>query len=355
MALPPPNPALNCDVCSTLSRIRVPRTDARLAAEAKMWATLNEYTNRMREVVTDEQIAEVRATIARARSDWAAASTRTIGNAERWDADRLRHRESLQKAILNIVPEYRQLRELQTAGGKAVAQHAGVQFPPFEPVVFPADPVPVVHHPPFSQSRLGPLDLVAVNTMNIADRSFVLRDIGHIILDADLTANPGGIWGFNEWFGIIPPDNGSVSAACGTAFTVPADGRLQVTATLRNLYSRTNLSITDEWGSSWGSLSVSATFFVAMLRPDGGEVLHSTLSGRRLESDGDNKSDILPDIEQRDFRLLGNTEGRFEAGESVSVLAGVAVGAGSILNDMKIHVRTLMWWVLEELGVAVVQ
>jgi hypothetical protein len=320
-----------------------------------MWTTLNEYRDRMRRLVTDEQIAAVRAVISRARSDWPAASRRTIGDAERWDAERLRYRESLHNAILKIVPEYSRLRELQTAGAKALAEQAGLRYPLFEPVVFPADPVPVVHQPPFSLSRLGPLDLDTVYNMDVTDRSFVRRDIGHIVLDADLAANPGGIWGFNEWFGIIPPDNGCVSAACGTAFTVPEDGRLQVTATLRNIYSRTNLAITDEWGSSWGSLSVSATAFIAMLRPNGGEVLHSTLSHRRLESDGDDKSDMLPDIEQRDFRLLANSEGRFFSGESVSVLAGVFVGAGSVLNDMKIQVRTLMWWVLEELGVAVVQ
>ena len=73
-----------------------------------------------------------------------------------------------------------------------------------------------------------------------------------------------------------------------------------------------------------------------------------------LDSDGDNISVSLPDIEQQVFRLLGSTEGSFETGETVFVLAGANLAAGSALNDMEAHVRTLMWWSLDELGIAVV-
>ena len=354
MPLPPQNPEVPGASYSPLSRMRPTRTGAHLVTEAELWATLTDYRQRTAKLISDDQLAKARSAIRQARTDWAAASARFIGDADRWDAERRRRRESLQKQLHGIVPEFGQLRELQAAGTRAVAERAHLAHPVFEPVIMPADPEPTVHRPPFAQDRLGPLDEWAHN-MAVADRSFVRREIGHLIVDADLTADPGGVFGFAEWFGIIPPDHGCVSAACGTAFTMPEAGRLQVTATLRNLYNRTTLSITDEWGSSWGSLWVDATIFVAVLRPDGGEVLHSLLADRKLESDGDDKTALLPAIDQQVFRLLGNTEGRFGAGESVFVLAGVFLDASSALNDMEAHVRTLMWWVLEELGIAVVQ
>lgn len=353
MPLPPRNAGCGGGVAGPLDRMRPSRTGARIAAEAGMWAILTDYQHRLRKLATEKQIAEARAAIREARASWAAGG-RLSADGDRWDAERARRRAALRKQLEKIVPEFAGLRALQVEGARAVAERARLRHPVYEPVVAPADPTPTIYRPPFTQDRLGPLDDL-VHNMEVVDRSFVRPEIGHLIVDADLTADPPGIWGFDEWFGIIPPDHGCVSAACGTAFTMPEDGRVQVTAALRNLYSRTTLAITDEWGSSWGSLSVDATTFVAVLGLERSEVLHSTVSGRTLESDGDDKSALLPDVDQQLFRLLGNTEGRFRAGESVFVLAGLYVGAGSELNDMEIHVRTLMWWALEELGIAVVQ
>lgn len=350
-----PNPALACGACDPLSRIRLPRSGSRLLAAAELWTNLAEYRRRMGELVSDEQRAEVRAIITEARAERDRTGRLSIGDAQRWDAERVRGRAALQDAIGKVVPGYRKLRKLQLSGVQTVAELARVPRPIFEPVVLPADPMPAVYSPPFALDRLGPLDQDVVYDMDLADRSFVRPEIGHLVLDADLAADPGSVWGLNEWFGIIPPNAGCVSAACGTSFTMPEEGRLQVTATLRNAYSRTTLSLTDEWGSSSGSLSVDATIFIAVLQPGGGEVLHNLVAARRLESDGDDKSALLPDIDQQPFNLLGNTEARFRSGESVFVLAGVFVAAGSVLNDMQIQVRTLMWWVLDELGIAVVQ
>ncbi|GAA4283435.1 hypothetical protein GCM10022261_09660 [Brevibacterium daeguense] len=356
MVLPPPNPGNRGAADSPLSRLRPPRTGASIAAEAEIWVMLIDYRERAWGLVTEEQIAAGREAIRQARAEWAAVSPRLAGDAERWDAERTRRRESLQTRLREIVPEYGKLRELQTEGSRAVADRAFLRPPAFEPVIAPADPTPILHHPPFAQDRLGPIDSEqAAHTMDVVDRSFANREIGHLVIDVDLAVDPGGTWGFNEWFGLLPIDHGCASAACGTTFTLPEEGRLSVSAVLDNIYSRTSLSLSDKWGSSSGILSAASTVFVAVLQPDGGEVLHSTLAARKLESDGDDSSAMLPEIEQQEFRLLANTEGRFGAGETVFVLAGISVVAGSLLNDMKAHVRSLMWWELDELGISVVQ
>lgn len=354
MPLPPPRPRDAGDAVSPLSRLKPPPTRAQQVAAAAACDVAAQYRDRLRGMVDDEQIERAGAVIERARAGWRAAGNRSVGDADRWDADRARHRTDLHLQLREAIPELGKVRAVQAKATRVLAERTHVTLPVFEPVIAPADPVPTLYRPPFAQDRLGTLDDRG-HSMDVVDRSFVRREIGHLVVDADLAARPGSTWGFNELFGLLPIDHGCVSAACGTAFTMPQDGRVQVTAALRNLYSRTTMSVTDRWGFSSGSLTVEGTVFIAVLRLDGGEVLHSVLTSRTLTSDGDDKSALLPDIEQQVFRLLANTESRFSAGETLFVLAGVYAAAGSVLNDMVADVRTLMWWVLEELGIAVVQ
>ena len=262
-------------------------------------------------------------------------------------------RRSLQERLREVVPNYARIRRLQHAHLDTLLDNARPQPAILDPVVAPDEPRPSVFHVPFGLERLGTVTLA--DNMDITDRSFVRREIGHLIVDADLVADPGGVSGLNELFGLLPLNHGSVSAACGSAYTLPQDGRLLVTARLRNLYSRVTLALRDEWGFSSGRLGVSVTIFIAVLRAGSGVILHSRLAERSLSSGGDDVSRDLPDIEQRDFSLLAATEGRFEAGETVFILAGTSATAGSALNDMEAHVRALLWWTLEELTVRVVQ
>jgi hypothetical protein len=288
-----------------------------------------------------------------ARKEWAVAGSLAAHDAKRWDSARVLARRSLQERLMEVVPHYAKIRTLQHAHLDALLDKARLRLPVLDVVVTPDEPPPSVFHIPFGLERLGAVTLD--DNMDIADRSFVRREIGHLIVDADLAADPGAVFGFNEWFGVLPLNHGSVSAACGSAYTVPQDGRLLVTARLRNLYSRVTVALRDEWGFSSGRLGVDATIFIAVLQPGGGVMLHSQLAERSLNSGGDDLSGELPDIEQRDFSLLTATEGSFEAGETVFVLAGTSARAGSALNDMEAHVRAVLWWTLEELTIRVVQ
>jgi hypothetical protein len=254
---------------------------------------------------------------------------------------------------MEVVPHCAKIRRLQHAHLDALLDKARPRPSVLDPVVAPDAPPSSVFHVPFGLERLGAVTLG--DNMDIVDRSFVRREIGHLIVDADLAADPSAVFGYNEWYDLLPQHHGSVSAACGSAYTIPQDGRLLVTARLRNLYSRVTLALRDEWGFSSGSLGVDATTFIAVLQAGGGVMLHSQLAERSLSSGGDDLSGELPDIEQRDFNLVTATEGSFEAGETVFVLAGTSTTAGSALNDMEAHVRVLLWWTLEELTIRVVQ
>jgi hypothetical protein len=308
-------------------------------------------------LASDDQVKAARTAIETARKEWAVVGSEAARDGKRWDSERVLARRSLQERLMEVVPRFGEIRTLQHAHLNAVFDKARLRPPILETVVAPDEPAPSVFRVPFGLERLGTLLPISgfVDTMDIVDRSFVRQEIGHLVVDADLAANPGAVFGLNEWFDILPLDHSSVSAACGSAYTVPQDGRLLVTASLRNFYSRVTLALRDEWGFSSGSLAVDATIFIAVLRPDGGVVLHSHLAERTLTSDGDDLSGELPDIDQRNFNLVAATEGSFEAGETVFVLAGTSVSASSALNDMEAHVRALLWWTLEELTIRVVQ
>jgi hypothetical protein len=351
MLLPPPHPQIGR--FDPLSRLG-PATPRRSPAE--LFAAHEGFRQHMRKLAPDDQLAAARAAIETARKDWTVAAREAARDGKRWDLARAGARRSLQERLGEAVPSFAKIRKLQRAHLDALLDKARPKWPELEPVVVPEEPPPTVFRVPFGLEMLGSLSPFEglVDTMDIVDRSFVRREIGHLIVDADLAADPGAVFGFNEWFGILPLDLGCVSAACGSAYALPQDGRLLVTASLRNFYSKVTLSLHDEWGFSSGTLGVDATMFIAVLRPNGGVILHSLLAERTLTSDGDDVSKTLPDIEQGAFNLVAATDNSFEAGETVFVLAGVSVSASSALNDMEARVRALLWWSLEQLTVQVV-
>ncbi|MGZ8937430.1 MAG: hypothetical protein ACXW02_08115 [Halobacteriota archaeon] len=356
MLLPPPHPQIGGSRFDPLSRRLHGPTPRESAVPAELWKAHNDFRDQLRKFVSDDFVEVVHRAIEEARKEWLARSGKLAGNGRHWASARSRARGALESRLKDVLPQYAEFRELQKAYHETLFEKVRLRPPVLEPVVGPADPSASVFQPPFSLDSIGPaLDNGRGPPMDIVDRSFARREIGHLVVDADLAFDPDAVWGLGELFGILPIAGSVVAAACGTAFTVPQDGRLVVTASLRNFYSRVTLGLRDKWGSSSGRLGVDVTLFIAVLRPDGGEVLHSLVSEHTLESDGDDLSEQLPDIEQQVFRLLASTEGRFEAGETVSVLAGVFVSAASVLNDMEAYIRPLLWWGLEELSVAVTQ
>lgn len=351
MVLPPRHPRIGDHGFDPLARLR-PREVG--GVRSRVWASQARFGESLREIVSVEDAERVRTVVEGVRAEWSELSRRTASDPKKWDAERARLRTDLRERLAEVLPREAEVRRLlgeHLAGLDALVRPTiGV----LDPVVMPADPDLTVYRPPFSQGRLGPLASGWLDTMELVDRSFVRREIGHLVLDADLAANPGAVWGMNELFDIVPIDQAWLSASCGTTYTVPTAGRLVIDATLRNFYSRVSLALRDEWGFSDGRVSVDVTLFAGVARVDLFEVLHSPVSQQSLISYGDDVSGDMPDIEQRAWRLHAATAGVFEVGETVSVLAGVSVRVGTVLNDMRAAVRPLLWWVLDELSVGVI-
>lgn len=353
MSLPPVHPGIGrCpdDVLQRLGRV-APRPWA-----TPLWATQELFGQRARDLVTADAQEAARRAIETARRAWAGSSGAAAPDGERWDAARAQARQRLAGELVALVPPFDAVRRLQETHLDAVFEAVRPRAELPDAVLVPDEPPADVIRPPFALERLGTLAPLtgAVETMEVVDRSFARREIGHLVVDADLAADPGAVFGLNAWFDLLPLDTGSVSAACGTAYALRRAGRLLVTARLRPFHSRVSLSLRDEWGFSSGRLGVGATMFIAVIPPSGGELFERPLAARSLRSDGDDRHDVLPDIEPAPVELAAVTARGFAEGETVFVLAGVALAAGSALNDMEAHVRALLWAGLEELTIRVV-
>lgn len=353
MALPPSNPQFTGGRFDALAGLR--SSEPAGPPPTELFAAHYAFLEQTHRLVSRAEAKKARAIIDDARAQWSAKGTATAHDAKTWDKERTHARRQLQKRLEELLPRSAEIRKAQRTHLGALFARARPELPVLDlSVSLPADPELTPYRPPFSLERLGPLSAGWSDTMQKVDRSFARREIGHLVVDADLSVDPDATWGWDELFDLVPLHAAWLSAACGTVYTPATDGRLMIFAALRNFYSRITLSLRDEWGLSDGTVGTEATVFIAALRPNGGEVLHSLVSERTLTSDGDDVSIELPDIEQRVFNLLAATETSFKAGEAVSVLAGVSVRSSSALNDMRAYVRPLLWWGLDELRIGVV-
>lgn len=346
--LPPTRqwPVASIDPWAKLLRGPWPR-GAEIAAE--VWRAHLAFQDAVRGMVSVDQVYAARDVVEQAERKWAKVAGRLAVDGDQWGVTRAQTRLDMEEHLRRVLSSYEQV-----LGALAVHQQVLVDLvrerpPLIGPVVSPADPAQVFRVPFGLDSASEPGE--QFDTMDIADRSFASREIGHLIVDADLRSDTGGTWGLNALFGILPVVNGTVGASCGASVPVTGNGRLRVTATLQNFYSRVHLALRDEWGFSSGRLVVDVTAFIAVLRPDGGETIHRLLATGGLVSHGSELAGQLPEIEQAEVRLEAITEGGFSVGETVTVLAGVCVAAGSVLNDMESDVRALLWWGLTDLSV----
>ena len=115
------------------------------------------------------------------------------------------------------------------------------------------------------------------------------------------------------------------------------------------------MSLTDNWGFSSGTLSCDYWLFGSVTRPSSESVQYLRLFDKEVASDGDNVSALMPDIDQSAPLYLDvTTDDTFNQGEPVWVMVGSLVEVYSRLDDMHSHVRALLWWQVNQIGVSVV-
>jgi hypothetical protein len=106
-------------------------------------------------------------------------------------------------------------------------------------------------------------------------------------------------------------------AACGVAFSAPRDGRLQISAVLRNFYNKLMYSVTDNWGFSSADVGISVELFVVVVRGTKGDLHADVLRTTGLVSHGSDLSFSESEIDDTTpFTITATTDERFDANES---------------------------------------
>jgi hypothetical protein len=140
--------------------------------------------------------------------------------------------------------------------------------------------------------------------------------------------------------------------SCGVAFTTPSAGRLSVSAVVRNFYNKLTFSVSDKFGFSSAEVGIGVGLFVAVVRGTKVEILRKNLLSTGLISHGSDLSYTESDLDDTTpYTISVETQTRFEANESVLVLAGTEVGIGTILDDMHCRMSAVLWWKLEKLAI----
>ena len=121
---------------------------------------------------------------------------------------------------------------------------------------------------------------------------------------------------------------------------------------MQNIYNRLVFSVTDNFGFSSAEVGITVGLFVAVVRGTSVEYLRKTLLSTGLTSDGSDASYTQSDLDDATpYSIPASTQTRYEANESVLVLAGSEVMLGTILDDMHCKMNALFWWKLEKLAI----
>ncbi len=294
------------------------------------------------------------------KTEWREASVRVGGKATRLEALKVTARRKLDRMLSRALPNYRQLRALQRAhfadAHRLTARamiHAGdgrvhVDFGD----VAPSDRSdPQDYSDPYNSWDIHSVDPDNLISSNL---SYVRPISGQLVNDVvfdhdDDTAVIVGLFGLH--YGV--PAASRVS--CGVAYTLPREGRLQVTGVLQNRYNHVTMNVRDNFGFSHANLSVRISLFVTIVR--GTLITHmpTTILTSRLTSNGSNESMVMPDVDTvHPYTVHATTTELLPGGASVQVLVGSEVLVESDLDDMRSHVRALLWWHLKRMSVAVV-
>jgi hypothetical protein len=290
--------------------------------------------------------------------EWRLASIKAGVDSARVDVLKLSARRKLERLLARELPNYRQWKTLRRANLRehdklTTATLASNQAPRTR--IDWGDVVAVdgaaTFGAPFTTFDVQMLD---PRSFVVFDESFARPVIGHLVnnfaYDQDQSVSFGA-----GLLGILPIESAVSLVSCGVSFTTPSAGRLQIGASLQNIYNKVVVSVEDKFGFSSADVSVSLNLFVAVVRGTVVELKTQRLPGTRLVSDGADMRYIQSDLDTTmPYGMTAVTDVRLEANESVLVLAGSNVAIGTILDDMHCKMNALLWWELKSLSIEMV-
>jgi len=291
---------------------------------------------------------------AKVNQEWREASVAARGDSLRIDALKVAARKKLERMLARDLPNYRQWKTLQRAQLRehqklATSTQAAHRFDDIAVNwgdLVALDSTAQVFVPPYTSFDVH---TTCTGDFIVFDESFAKPEIGHlvnnIIYDQDEhTSFSDGLWG------LLPIENASNMVSCGVAFTTPSPGRLRVGAELQNFYNKVMDSVTDNFGFSFADIGFTLSLFIAVVRGTQVTFMNTDLLSNGIVSHGVDLSYAQSDLDNSvPYSISATTDQRFNANESVLVLAGSEVLIGTRLDDMHAKVNAVLWWKLNKL------
>lgn len=314
------------------------------------------YRQQIRKLFTKADLRRAAAIGHDVNREWREATLKAGADAPRADALKLVARRKLERRLTRELPNYRQWKLLQRAhlreqGRLAAETLAAVGASPAR--IEWGDRVAVELEPGAFVAPFTTFDVQMIDWGDfvVADESFAKPAIGHMVnnysYDQDQSVSIGA-----GLLGILPIENAASLVSCGVAFTTPSAGRLKIGASLQNIYNNVVVKVTDKFGFSSAQVWVAPALFVAVVRGTVVERISQPLPGVKVESDGDDVNYGFCDLDTtQPYGITVETNTRLAANESVLVLAGSEMLIGTVLDDMHVKAKAVLWWQLKALSI----
>jgi len=313
------------------------------------------YQRERRSLITKASSDRAKRLTHEARDDWHSRNLPALAGGAKAVLSKDAARAKLTRSLVRSIPGFRGVQALKRSHlknhPKLVGEVAGISADGME-VTWNADLTEIPGQkfvPPFTEFDLHVVQFSSSDVI-VEDHSQVLPDIGHLVQNYVFQHNESD-WGFYN-----PALFANHLASCGVQFTMPQEGRLHVTADIKNLFNRLDFSVSDNFGFSHSDLEVRAIIFVAFLH---GEDLVSfypvELMATRISSNGDDLAKVVSDLDtDLGYAVDITTTEVFPPGDAVRVLAGMQIRIDSDTDDMDAQVKATFWSQLRALYIDVV-
>ena len=336
----------------------LPAVQASLRAPRRALAALARDRSRQRAKLTTAAERRAAAKVsAAARTAWQKASFLSRLDVDARAAEKQAARQRMDRSLGRTIKRYPELRKVQRAylanTGRTAREllASGPRkgtFVDWGPIVFPASVIPATaFEAPFPKFAVESGD---IHGLLVEDNSFALPDAGQLIQNFKFAHNESR-WGVSSNANFVDQ-----LTSCGVDYTLPAAGRLQVSAEIENLANRLTVSITDNFGFSHSWLTMTADLFIGLIRPGRPmDFFPVRVLTSHVDSGGGEVFRSLSDLDNAvPFGVGAVSTFPIPEGETVTVLAGGHVRIDSDTDDMDAHVTATFWWRLRRLAVGVI-
>ena len=284
----------------------------------------------------------------------------TIGQADQMEVRRRKLLADLDHALRKQVPNYAELKRVNQTFAGAFRSAVGATSRPAKWQIHPGDWAPLdlgevwEFSPPYDLSDL----FAFAGFIEPSHSGFGLFNQSSVDPRLGFINNDIIFFDDNRLF-----DRSDVFSAAdsvvsvGVNFTAPRRGSLNVGLTMRNLYSRAHIDVTNDFGFSSAHIAVNHDLTLNVVRGDSTVTVLSQPvwppgAGTLSDPGGDDFHLVLPTTPAGPVTLATQIEGNpIAAGEHIQVLGGCETSVILRASNMDCTIPVALWWYVEKLRV----